>query len=593
MDCRVEGSLVMDPQAEDGLAMDSQAEDCPVTGSQDTAIAAIELSVPYGEEDGSENPFLTDSDSEASPNPTTTSAQLPANTPLALSSQPDLSNTICVYAPFVSDSELRAPRLEGVSLAELVYMTAEALPKFTNGDSISPASAVAFYKRADGEWTEAVEWDEELGEDVTDICLMHRLQSIIDRGSEIIQAVEPAADKPIASSAPSVAKKPMAGNADLRDGFLKKAFKRLILKQPQPAPIPITVSLCTPAVFGRPLETLQLPQGQQYPLFITETLAILDRTEPCEGMFRLNGSHSAIGRLRALIDEGASIAEGDALLAADAHSLCGLLKLYLRLLPGSLLAANGLYSAWTAVGSLIEAGSTGLAYAASRFLIETAMPVRHRSLLVALLDFLRRRMLPAEAVTRMSASNLAACIGPNLIRRCPDAETDAHGTAGSDIDSSMALGQELVGSTLGGTLLRFLLLKPERAEEAVVVGLGRMLYDLHGSASSISSLDASPGPQSDSDVMQAEAENVLSMDTASLPLSDTPSPGPLESRLQEGTLVFLTSIADTDNEEGEQGILDGWWHGFSCTGAQACNLSRIPHNYLTMAFQCNHPRQLL
>ncbi|XP_050771434.1 LOW QUALITY PROTEIN: T-cell activation Rho GTPase-activating protein-like [Gymnogyps californianus] len=159
------------------------------------------------------------------------------------------------------------------------------------------------------------------------------------------------------------------------------------------------------ALFGRPLAALCSQDGT-LPQPIQDLLALLHEHGPStEGIFRLAASERASRELREALDSGAEVH----LESQPAHLLAVILKDFLRKIPSKLLQAE-LYEEW--MNALQKTSRqerlAGLKEVASK------LPKGNLLLLKSLLSLLQDISRNA-ATSRMTAGNLAVCVGPNLL----------------------------------------------------------------------------------------------------------------------------------------------------------------------------------
>ncbi|CAM9628054.1 unnamed protein product [Bubo scandiacus] len=159
------------------------------------------------------------------------------------------------------------------------------------------------------------------------------------------------------------------------------------------------------ALFGRPLAALCSQDGT-LPRPIQDLLALLHQHGPStEGIFRLAASERALRELREALDTGAEVQ----LESQPACVLAVLLKDFLRKIPSKLLEAH-LYEEWM---SALQKTSrqeklAGLKEVASKLPEANLILLKH---LLSLLQTISRN----AATSRMTAGNLAICVGPNLL----------------------------------------------------------------------------------------------------------------------------------------------------------------------------------
>ncbi|MFH4974752.1 hypothetical protein AB6A40_001461 [Gnathostoma spinigerum] len=129
-----------------------------------------------------------------------------------------------------------------------------------------------------------------------------------------------------------------------------------------------------------------------------------------KGLFRVNGNNNRIRRMKAAFDahqmDGNSVEQSEYI--TDPHSICSVLKSYLRELPEPLMTKS-LHNSWVQiarldVGSRVDAISSLL----------PRLPAANRLNLAYLIRFLQL-LLKYEKQTMMNAANLAIVFGPNLM----------------------------------------------------------------------------------------------------------------------------------------------------------------------------------
>ncbi|XP_064301544.1 uncharacterized protein LOC135312390 [Phalacrocorax carbo] len=162
---------------------------------------------------------------------------------------------------------------------------------------------------------------------------------------------------------------------------------------------------CSRALFGQPLAALcgddgTLPQPMQ------ELLAVLQQEGPLtEGIFRRAASRKELQELQEALDRGTDVD----LASQPALLLAVLLKDFLRSIPAKLLV-NDLYEDWVAAmqKSSKEEKLSELKAVADKLPAANLLLLRQ---LLSLLQHIGR----SAATSRMSCSNLAICVGPNLL----------------------------------------------------------------------------------------------------------------------------------------------------------------------------------
>lgn len=137
-----------------------------------------------------------------------------------------------------------------------------------------------------------------------------------------------------------------------------------------------------------------------------------------EGIYRLTGAHSQVQHLQRLFNREAGHDYIDMTdeLAWDIHSLCGVVKKYIRNLKEPLLTAGGVYPKWIEASRLTDEEAR---FGRFRELLAT-LPVLHLATLRYLLQHLERVYQSAD-LNKMAGKNLAIVFGPTLVQPGPDA----------------------------------------------------------------------------------------------------------------------------------------------------------------------------
>ncbi|XP_074878236.1 T-cell activation Rho GTPase-activating protein-like [Buteo buteo] len=162
---------------------------------------------------------------------------------------------------------------------------------------------------------------------------------------------------------------------------------------------------CSRALFGQPLAALCGEDGS-LPRPIQELLAVLRREGPStEGIFRRAAGGTELRELREALDRGARVDLG----SQPALLLAAVLKDFLRSIPDKLLV-NNLYEDW-----MQAMERTGKEEKLSELkAVAKKLPAANLLLLKRLLSLLQH-IGHSAATSRMSCSNLAICLGPNLL----------------------------------------------------------------------------------------------------------------------------------------------------------------------------------
>ncbi|CAN0325392.1 unnamed protein product [Bubo scandiacus] len=177
-------------------------------------------------------------------------------------------------------------------------------------------------------------------------------------------------------------------------------------RSPAAAPVPGQAgSGCSRALFGQPLAALCGEDGT-LPRPIQELLAVLQQEGPStEGIFRRAAGGTELRELREALDCGADVDLG----SQPALLLAAILKDFLRSIPCKLLVTD-LYEDWMAA---MQKASREEKIWELRAVAEK-LPAANLLLLKRLLSLLQHIGHHA-ATSRMGCSNLAVCVGPNLL----------------------------------------------------------------------------------------------------------------------------------------------------------------------------------
>ncbi|XP_055556391.1 T-cell activation Rho GTPase-activating protein-like [Falco cherrug] len=175
---------------------------------------------------------------------------------------------------------------------------------------------------------------------------------------------------------------------------------------------------CSRALFGQPLAAL-CGEDNTLPRPIQELLAVLHQEGPTtEGIFRRAAGGTELRQLREALDRGTEVDVG----SQPALLLAVILKEFLRSIPTKLLVID-LYEDWMAA---MERASKQ-AKVEELKAVADKLPVANLLLLKRLMALLQHIGHNA-ATSRMSCSNLAICIGPNLEGNMPCKHTLRHDT---------------------------------------------------------------------------------------------------------------------------------------------------------------------
>ncbi|XP_033975370.1 LOW QUALITY PROTEIN: SH3 domain-binding protein 1 [Trematomus bernacchii] len=167
------------------------------------------------------------------------------------------------------------------------------------------------------------------------------------------------------------------------------------------------LSLSNQKVYGEPLLSHLSESNREIAVPIEECIHMLLRTGMTEeGLFRLAAAASVVKRLKMCLDQEAV---DHSEFSMDPHAVAGALKGYLRELPEPLMTSE-LYNDW-----FKAAGEKDLPEKLEQFrvLLKQLPPENYNNLryLVQFLSLLSEQ----QAVNKMSPSNIAIVLGPNLL----------------------------------------------------------------------------------------------------------------------------------------------------------------------------------
>ncbi|XP_077057179.1 SH3 domain-binding protein 1 [Siphateles boraxobius] len=168
-------------------------------------------------------------------------------------------------------------------------------------------------------------------------------------------------------------------------------------------------------VFGEPLLSHLQTCGKKIAVPIEECVSMLLRTGLREeGLFRLAAAASVMRKLKSSLDSG-TVDQNE--FSSDPHAVAGALKCYLRELPEPLLTFE-LYNDWfTAAGEK----ETDEKLKQLRIVLQKLPTENYNNLryLVQFLSYLSEQ----RAVNKMTPSNIAIVLGPNLLWPLCEGET--------------------------------------------------------------------------------------------------------------------------------------------------------------------------
>lgn len=164
-----------------------------------------------------------------------------------------------------------------------------------------------------------------------------------------------------------------------------------------------------PSIFGESLDAIFRLQERNYPHqkvpiilpFLSDGILALGGTKS-EGIFRVPGDGDLVAELKLRMDKGYYTLDG----FDDPHVLASLLKLWLRELADPLVP-NEMYNDCIAQSNDPEACVT----------IVRRLPTINRRVVLFVISFLQLFLEErVQAVTKMTAPNLALVMAPNLLR---------------------------------------------------------------------------------------------------------------------------------------------------------------------------------
>ncbi|KAM3833125.1 SH3 domain-binding protein 1 isoform 2-T2 [Vipera latastei] len=171
------------------------------------------------------------------------------------------------------------------------------------------------------------------------------------------------------------------------------------------APFPLDAAV--PGVYGMPLETHLKASEREIALPIEACVMMLLSTGMREeGLFRLAAGASVLKKLKYCLDSGSNIPDE---FYVDPHAVAGALKCYLRELPQPLMTSE-LYDDWLKAASAKE----------PEIRLEclkdvcNLLPKDNYNNLRYLIRFLAK-LAEQQEVNKMSPSNIAIVLGPNLL----------------------------------------------------------------------------------------------------------------------------------------------------------------------------------
>uniref|UniRef100_A0A8C2Q7B9 SH3-domain binding protein 1 n=1 Tax=Cyprinus carpio TaxID=7962 RepID=A0A8C2Q7B9_CYPCA len=182
--------------------------------------------------------------------------------------------------------------------------------------------------------------------------------------------------------------------------FIRVSTYVLTQKRPQ-------MSSSEKKVFGEPLLSHLDSCGRKIAVPIEECVSMLLRTGLREeGLFRLAAAASVVKKLKSCLDSG-TVDQNE--FSYDPHAVAGALKCYLRELPEPLMTFE-LYTDWFKAAAEKE---TDEKLKQLRTVLQK-LPTENYNNLRYLVQFLSH-LSEQQAVNRMTPSNIAIVLGPNLL----------------------------------------------------------------------------------------------------------------------------------------------------------------------------------
>ncbi|XP_052426810.1 SH3 domain-binding protein 1 [Carassius gibelio] len=172
-------------------------------------------------------------------------------------------------------------------------------------------------------------------------------------------------------------------------------------------------SLSEKKVFGEPLLSHLESCGRKIAVPIEECVSMLLRTGLREeGLFRLAAAASVVKKLKSCLDSG-TVDQNE--FSYDPHAVAGALKCYLRELPEPLMTSE-LYNDWFKAAAEKEMDEK---LKQLRIVLQK-LPTENYNNLRYLVQFLSH-LSEQQAVNKMTPSNIAIVLGPNLLwPRCEE-----------------------------------------------------------------------------------------------------------------------------------------------------------------------------
>ncbi|XP_018594021.2 SH3 domain-binding protein 1-like [Scleropages formosus] len=273
-------------------------------------------------------------------------------------------------------------------------------------------------------------------------------------------------------------------------GLLEKNITELKENQCPSAP---RLSISCRKVYGQPLLSHLMESEKQIAVPIQECIHMLLQTGMREeGLFRLAAAASVVKRLKSSLDSG-SVDHSE--FSTDPHAVAGALKSYLRELPEPIMTFD-LYNDW-----FKAAGEKELSDRLKRLKeVLGKLPVENYNNLRYLIQFLAH-LSEQQAVNKMTPSNIAIVLGPNLLWLR---------TEGEDVTFTMASASSVQVVSVIEPLIQYAdRLFPEEVDFAVP--------ELPKSPDHATSESSSPGPMSEFPTVPTYSFRPL--DTDSTPLS--------------------------------------------------------------------------
>eukprot|EP01130_Rhizamoeba_saxonica_P004735 TRINITY_DN1920_c0_g1_i1.p1 TRINITY_DN1920_c0_g1~~TRINITY_DN1920_c0_g1_i1.p1 ORF type:complete len:1114 (-),score=239.65 TRINITY_DN1920_c0_g1_i1:62-2983(-) len=168
-------------------------------------------------------------------------------------------------------------------------------------------------------------------------------------------------------------------------------------------------------IFGTTIHDACLKVNLMVPQILVDCVNIIDRYLDVEGLFRVPGPQTEIEHSQERYDRGFTIE----LDGVEVHHVCGLLKLYLRLLKEPLIPPK-YYDDF--IGLSIDEDGPQDEYIESISNLVNSLPLPNISTMAYLLQFLIR-VSDHSSKNKMDPKNIATVFGPTVLRRSEEEDS--------------------------------------------------------------------------------------------------------------------------------------------------------------------------